>query len=555
MFKNNLLKSIRSNVSFLARTQSSILSAAGILAITSGITAVLGLIKSRLLTGYFGISPELSIFFTADRIPNLLYSVFVVGALSTVFIPVYAEAIKNNENKAKEVASIILNVGLLFFLVLGGLAFVFANQIIQVISLRQFTSEEVFLGANLMRLMLGAQIILIISSFLTSLLQTYNYFLLPSLAPVLYNLGMIFGIVTLTSRFGIYGPTYGVLIGAGAHLLIQLPAIGRINYSYSPKINLHNSYVKKMLILVPPRILSILIAGGMATIHNSLALLVSKPSVVYLKFADQLQTFPISLFAVSIAVAALPTLSRKASPLNRDKFKQVLITSLHQMLFLVIPCSVILLILRVPLIRIVYGAARFPWESTVKTSYALAFFSLSIPIQSIVLLLNRGFYALKDTKTPVKISTATALINLILCLFFINILGWGVWSIALAFSITSALDMISMLFLLSKNLGGFDLDSLLKPFIKISYAAIMMGISLYLPLKLLDHYVFDTTRTIQLLGVTGVAGTFGITTYLVLTKLMKVEEIQLFYSLVRKLNIRNNLKETESIQRVAEVRN
>jgi putative peptidoglycan lipid II flippase len=555
MVKKNIIRTIRNNVGFLTRTQSTILSAAGILALSSGMTALLGLVKSRLLTSYFGVSPDLSVFFTADRIPNLLYSLFVVGALSTVFIPVYSEAIKEKGEEAHEVASMIISAGVLIFLLLGGLAFIFAKSIIKVVAVNQFTPEEIMLGANLMRLMLGAQIILVVSSFITSMLQTHNYFLLPSLAPVLYNLGMIVGILTLTERFGIYGPTYGILLGAAAHLIIQTPALRKISYKYKFNLNFKNIFVKKIGRLLPPRMLSVFIASGMGTVHNSLALLISKPSVVYLKFADQLQTFPVSLFGYSIAAAALPALSRKAYPLNKAKFKKILVTSLHQVLFLVIPCAVILLILRVPVIRIIYGAARFPWESTVKTSYTLAFFSLSIPTQSAVLLLTRSFYALRDTVTPVKIGATTAALNLALCLIFINVLGWGAWSIAFAFSITSGIDMVTMLFVLNKRLGGFNIKELLEPFIKVSYAAAMMGMGLYIPLKLLDQYVFDTTRTIQLLGITGIAGTFGVVTYLVLTKLLQVQEIDLLYSLLRKINFRESLSHSRSTKAVAEIEN
>ncbi|MBD3365944.1 murein biosynthesis integral membrane protein MurJ [candidate division WWE3 bacterium] len=550
----NFITTLRDNMSFLTRAQTTILSAAAILGFTSGLSALLGFVKSRLLSASFGTSTELTIFFTADKIPNLIYSLLVVGGMSTVFIPVYTEALKNDGDKADEIASQIINAGVLLFAVLGGLAFAFAPGIIRLLAVNKFTPEEVILGARLLRLMLGAQIILLVSSFLTSLLHSYSCFILASLAPVLYNLGMIVGILAFSDQFGILGPTYGTLIGAAAHLLIQIPAIRKIRYSYRPIFKFRSKYLRKVSDLLPARLLSVAAANFLATINNSLAILISKPSSIYLKFAGQLQFFPVNLFAVSIASAALPTLSRKAAASNKDKFKKIFITSLHQMLFLVIPCSVILLVLRIPVIRLAYGAKKFPWEATVKTSYTLAFYSISIFAQSTVYLLTRSFYALKDTKTPVKISLVTLFLNIGLSLLFIRILNWGVWAIAFSYSITSILDMLVMFYFLDRSLGGFSLKEVLQPFIKISYAAILMGGALYAPLKLLDEYVFDSTRTIQLLFITILASLVGVGTYLLFTKLLKVEEVELLHKLLYKLNVRGLLKQEQGVEESAEIK-
>ena len=348
---------------------------------------------------------------------------------------------------------------------------------------------------------------------------------------------MILGTVAFSKQLGIYAPAWGVTVGAFFHLLIQIPVLKNVGFSHSFKLSLKDKGFREILTLTPPRIVSVLIANMLATINNSLAILISSSSVVLLKFANQLEFFPVNLFGISIASAVLPTLSNQVDEEGFDKFKKTFVTSLHQMLFLVIPASVILLVLRIPTVRIVYGVSNFPWEATVKTSYALAFFSLSIFAQSSVYLLTRAFYALKDTKTPVAVSAVTVVINVLLSLIFIKGLGFGVWSVALSYSITSIIDMGAMLYLLNKKLGGFDWDSLMIPFTKISFSAILMGFSLYIPLKLLDEVVFDTTRTINLLVLTGIAGAAGMTTYLILTKLFKVEEIELFYKLLRKLKL------------------
>lgn len=521
----------------LVKTQNSILSAAFILAASSGINAILGVAKSSLLVRFFGVTNNLAVFYTADHIPNLIYSVLIVGAVSTVFIPVFTGAMKKNKEEAYKTGSSIIMATLAFFFIAALLIFIFSSQIMTLLSLGKFNSEEIQLGTNLMRIMLFAQLILVGGSLVTSILQSMKYFLVPALAPIAYNIGMISGIVFLSGKYGIYGPAFGVVLGSLLFLFIQLPLLGKTGFVFSTSISLKDKNFKKMFSLIPPRILSVLIANLIQTINNSLAIWVSASSVVYLKFALQLQTFPVSLFGLSMAAASLPTLSQESDKDNLKDFKKTFTTSFHQMMYLVMPLSAILLILRIPAVRLVYGVPNFPWIGTIETAITLAFFSISIFSQSANYLITRTFYALKDTVTPVVVATITATINVVLSALFVGILHYSVWSIAFSFSITSILDMLILLFLLDRKIGGFENQRLVTPFFKISLATVTMGIMLYLPMKLLDTYVLDTTRTVNLLILTIAAGIIGCITYLGLTKIFKVEEISLFYKLLRKLNL------------------
>lgn len=532
---------------FLFRTQNTILSAAFILAAASGVSAVLGLVKTRLLASFFGVSRDLTVFYTADKLPNLVYSVLVVGAVSTVFIPVFTSLLKKEGETAFDVASSIINSTLILFIAIGSIMFVLSPQLINLLAVGNFSQEEINLGSNLMRIMLASQILLVAGSLSTSILQSFKYFVIPALAPVFYNIGMIAGIVFLSSKIGIYGPAAGVVIGSALHFMIQIPLLRKSGFKFSLTLNLKDKDFRKMFALVPPRITSVLISNLIQTINNSLAILVSAPSVIFLKFADQLQTFPVSLFGISMASASLPTLSAQASPNEKDKFKETFLTSFHQMIYLVMPLSAILLILRIPAIRLVYGVSNFPWEATIRTAQTLAFFSISIFAQSANYLITRAFYALKDTATPVAVNIVTALINISLSIYFVTTVKLGVWAIALSYTITSILDMCVLMFLLNKKVGGFEKDKLFIPFTKISWATASMGIMLYIPMKLLDQFVFDTTKTINLLVLTLVAGLIGMGTYIFLTKMLKVSEIQLFYKLLKRLKISKKDIEAEAV--------
>ncbi len=530
-------KILQNGGSFLMRTQKTILSAAFVIAFTYGLSAILSLVRSRLLAGFFGTDVELAIFYTADKIPSLIYSLLVVGTISTVFIPVFTNIRKQDPVQAWKTASSMINISILVFGFLGILVYLLAPTLINALSLGKFTSDQVRLGANLMRIMIGAQLLLILSSFITSLLQSFKYFILPALAPVLYNLGMIGGVMFLTPRYGIYGPAYGVVIGAVLHLAIQIPLARKINFDYKLLLDFKDRGIKEIFSLMPSRIFGSALVQTSTIINNSLAILVSTSSVVIFRFADQLQSFPVYLFGASIALAALPTLSFEADEVDRVNFKKTFLTSFHQMMFLVIPASVILLILRVPLVRLVFGAANFPWEATVKTSYTLAFFSISVLAQSSVYLLTRAFFALKDTATPVKVNVFNMIFSTGLSLFLVRYLGLGIWAVAFSYSMAAWIDMLLLLVLLGKKIGGWEWKALIKPFIKISYSAIFMAIILYVPLKLLDQLIFDTTRTLSLIILTAIVTLSGIASYLFFTWLFRVEEIELLYKLARRLNL------------------
>jgi len=514
----------------------------------------LGFVKTRLLASNFGVSNDLAVFYTADRIPNLIYSVLIVGAVSTVFIPIFTGILKKNKDEAFKASSSIINATFIFFLVMGSIIFIFAPNIIRLLSVGNFSEEEIVLGSNLMRIMLVSQIFLVSGSLTTSVLQSFKYFTIPAMAPIFYNLGMILGIVFLSKSLGIYGPAIGVAIGSILHLGIQVPLLKKSGFKFSFSLNLKNKGFREMSVLVPPRIASVLVSNIVQTINNSLAILVSTSSVIYLKFADQLQTFPISLFGMSMAVASLPMLSSQSDPEDKETFKETFLTSLHQMIYLVMPISAILLVLRIPAVRLVYGVQNFPWEATIRTAQTLGFFSISIFAQSVNYLTTRTFYALKDTKTPVIISVTTAIINVCLSVFFVTVMKLDVWSIALSYSITSFMDMVALMFFLNKKVGGFDKQRLLVPFAKISLSTIFMGVMLYIPMKFLDRFVFDTTRTINLLALTVVAGALGMATYVLLTKIFNVKEIEILYKFIKKIKLSKekidvgsiNLAETET---------
>ena len=526
-FKNTLF--------LLSKKQESILSAAGIIMMAVFLSRGLGLFRDRLLTARF--SPqELGVYFAAFRLPNLIFELLVMGALSTAFIPVFSGYLSERKKReAFSIASSVINIGTLIFLLLALPLLIFAFQVSSFIA-PGFSREEILLMASFTRIMILAQVFpLIIGNFLTGILQSFNRFLIPALAPIAYNLGIIIGIVFLSSSFGLYGPVLGVVLGAFLFMIIQLPFIFSLGYRHLLIFDFQHKGVKEIGKLMLPRTLGLAVSQIDTTVDLILASFLGARSVTVFNFAQHLQQLPIGLFGAPIAQAVLPLLSRFSAKKNLEEFKQNLLDAFHQILFLTLPSSVIFIILRIPLVRLVFGAARFDWEATVLTGKTLAFFSLSLFAQSLVHLLARAFYALHDSRTPVKIGAVCVLVNTFLSILFVKFLFLPVYALGFSTSIASILNFLLLLVFLERKVNGLDKRKLFWPTLKIFVASGITGLFLYIPMKLLDQLVFDTTRTINLLLLTGVAGFCGVSCYLFLAWFLEIKEVGTFLDLVKRL--------------------
>ena len=257
--------------------------------------------------------------------------------------------------------------------------------------------------------------------------------------------------------------------------------------------------------------------------------------VTIFNFAQHLQQLPVGLFGASIAQAALPMLSAASIREDMKRFKESIVSAVHQILFFVLPSSVFFIVLRIPLVRLVFGASRFDWEATVLTGMTLSMFSISLFAQSLVHVFARGFYALYDTKTPVIISIVSIGINTILSVFFIQYLMLPVWSLGLSTTIASIVNVYMLYIVLIRRIKDFNIFELWVPPIKMTFAAIISGMAVYIPLKLFDQLVFDTSRTFGLLLLTVIAGTLGLCMYVLLSWLFDIGEVHTFIAMMKRV--------------------
>jgi len=494
----NILKNIGKIFSL---RQSSILSAAFIIMMTVAFSRILGLVRDRMLAARF-TPDELGIYFAAFRLPNLVFELLVMGAISVAFIPVFTGLLsENKKDQAFRLASSVINIGVLLFFLFAFFIFIFSLPVCRFIA-PGFNDSQILQMVAFTRIMLLAQVFpLVIGNFLTGILQSYKHFLIPALAPVLYNLGIILGIIFLTPSLGLYGPVWGVVLGAVLFMVVQIPLVFSLGYRHFWQLNLYDANVREVGRLMLPRTFGLAISQIDTTVDLILSTLLGARMVTVFQFAQHLQQVPIGLFGATIAQAALPTLAEV-------KAKKV---------------------------RLVFGVSQFDWEATVLTGKTLAFFAISLFAQSLVQLIARGFYALYDSKTPVLIGVLSVAVNTILSIYFIQVMKLPVWGLAISTSIASIINLIFLLWFLDQKVAYFDRVRLIVPGVKIVVASLITGVCLYIPMKLLDQLVFDTTRTINLIFLTGVVSFIGLSVYIFLAWFLEIDEVVTFYNLAKKI--------------------
>ncbi|OGE20157.1 murein biosynthesis integral membrane protein MurJ [Candidatus Daviesbacteria bacterium RIFCSPLOWO2_01_FULL_43_38] len=524
---------VKNFLALLSLRQNSILSGAAVLMVTVAASKVLGLVRDRLLAHTF-TPDQTAVFFAAFRLPDLMFQLLIFGAVSVAFIPVFTDILQKSEGEAFGFAADILNVVLIGFTAVS-IAVFFLVQPLTNLIVPGFTMDQKVATAGLTQIILFGQILLVIGSFFTGVSQSFQRFIIPALASVFYNAGIILGILFLAPVWGLSGPAYGVVLGAAMHGLAQIPLVTSLGFRYKFSFNIFSSGIREVWGMMSIRTVGVAVEQINETVGIILASLISSASVTFLTFAQHLHTVPIGLFGATLAQAALPVLARAKAKGETEAFKGTLLTTMHQILFLALPAVAILIVLRIPAVRLVFGASQFNWEATVLTGRTLAFLSIGLAAQSVVLLLARSFYALKDTKTPVLISISTVLLNIILSVFFVRILHLEVWSLGLSYSIATITSVPLFIGALNGKLGGFNLKNLCLPAIKMVVAAGISAVALYIPIKLLDQLVFDTTKTVNLLLLTGIASFFGLSVYLFLVWMMKVRELETFGNFIKKI--------------------
>ncbi len=523
----SITKLLTNNTKWLETQQTSINSAAAIIAMANAFSVVFGFVRTRIVLSYF--SEEVVTAWTlAFQIPDLLFQLLIFGALSAAFIPIFLSLKKNNdEATAFKMSGIVLNVLLVIFTLASILIFIFAEPLTMARIGDKLSADQIQIVIKLTRVMLLAQIFFTVSNIMTGILQSYKRFIVPSLAPVIYNLGIILGIVLFSGTFGIYSAGLGVILGAFMHMIVQVPLVLKLGYKPTFSLNIRHPGVIKLFLLSPARFLTIGISQFQTLALAYFATSIGQLSFLYISYATYLSVFPIRMFGVPLSQAALPFLSQYSKQDELAKFRDLILQSLHQISFLAMPTSVLLLILRVPIVRLAFGTDNFSWTSTVTTGKVLAILAISITAQAMVQLLVRGFHALKNTQTPLVISFIFTTFYLLTSLYVAKFTSYGVVGLAAASTVSFLVELLLYVILLNRIVPEFISKKMLIPQLKMLLASFFMAVFLYLPFRIFDELIFNTTKTVELIGLTITTGTIGMLVYIYFAALLEIKELEL----------------------------
>ena len=513
----------------------SISSAAILIALAYVLSAFFGFVRSRLFATYFGDSVELGIFYMADKLPSFLFSLIVLTTVTSAFIPIHAKYKRKGKEEEALFSSNLLNSLFTIYVVLSLIIFLFAKPLGAFLGLGSLSEKELSFLATLIRLIVVSQVFLVISTFFSAHLQSYKRFVLPAFLPFIYNLSIIVTVSTLHKKWGVSSIVYGMMLGYILGIILQIWVLkGKFKYHF--KLDIFSKGNKEVYKLVAPRLFGVfgyrfytlLLGITIPKIYQSPSYL-----VIY-EFANQLQTMPVNIFGMALSQALMPSLSEYIAEDNKSKVIKTLKKYVIQMSYFLIPVSVLFIVLRIPLVRLLFGGDRFSWLGTNLTAYTLTFFSLSIWFQAISLVLTKVYYSLEDSRIPTVINIITMFLSLIISFVFSLGLNYGVWSFALAFSLGAIVNTGLLYYYLTKEFGSF-LNELISPLLKMLYSASISGISIYIGLKYLEKFVFDTTHTVPLFILTSLVTILGLTIYLNIGSILGLQEHKIIYRKMKKL--------------------
>jgi putative peptidoglycan lipid II flippase len=449
-----------------------------LIASATALSRVLGLVRETVIAYEFGASAEYDAFLIAFLLPHMLRMLLAEGALSTAFVPLFTEyASRSGRALAQRFASNVFTVALLAFPVIVVLGIWLAPYYVPFLA-DGFDEAKRTLTVQLTAITFPFLMLVGLAAIVMGVLHSHGKFFAPAFAPVLFNVGLITGALVLARLVDppIYGLAYGVLLGGLAQWLFQIPFL-RGRFRYRPTLDLGDEGLRRLLILMLPTVLGLLVVELNLLVDNKLASRLGDGNIASLQYAIRLFQLPLGLFAVALATALLPQLSRLAARSQDDAFLESLQHGLRLAAFVLLPAAVGLLVLGGPVIALLFEHGRFTAADTARTLYVLRFLSLGLLGYGATHLLTRAFYALRDTRTPVAISAVAVGVNIALDYALIGPLGVG--GLALATALAGLIQMALLAWMLQRRLGAALLAPLAGPVGKMALSALLMGAVIY----------------------------------------------------------------------------
>lgn len=508
--------------------------AAGIIMISMMFSRILGYLRDVVIYAQFGQNRFTDAYNAAFSIPDFLYMILVGGALSSAFIPVFSSYLANDkEQDAWVIASILLNSIMVLLVVGVTLGLIYTPSLINML-VPGFDNETTALTVKLTRIMFAQTFFMVLSGISVGVLNSYQHFLAPAIGSVFYNLSIIIVGWFLSLKYGIVGFSIGVVVGAIINFSVLIPFLLKKGFKYHFSFDMKNPGIQKIIILILPVLIGLSVNQINLFVNQYLASTLEGGIVAALRTGQRLAQMPIAVFAIAIAVAVFPALTNYVAKGDMVNFRRSTCVGLRSVFFITLPASAGLIALRLPLIRFLFEQGKFTPEATLATATAVFFYSLGIVSYSGIQILNRTFYAIQDTKTPVTVGVATILINVLLNFALIEYMGHG--GLALGYSIAGAFNLALLMLLLKYKVTEFEGWKIALSFTKSLTASVVMGIMVYFSVNHLELFIDIYSKTMQ--GIQVMIGVLlGTLIYGIIAYLFKMEELGMVLKMIKQRKI------------------
>jgi putative peptidoglycan lipid II flippase len=446
-------------------------------------SAVLGVLRSVIITALFGAGPEVDAFVAAQRVPELLFNLVAGGALGSAFIPVFAGLLaEDRRDEAWRMTSAVITLLTLVTLALAVVTYIAAPWIVQTALRPGDTPAQQALAVDLMRIMLSTVVIFGVSGLMMGILNAHQHFWRPAAAMSFYNLGIIAGAILLKPVMGVAGLAWGTVLGALLHLAIQLPAVRHVGARLRPVFDPRSPGVGEVLRLMGPRIIGQGVVQFNFFIIGTFTSFMVDGAQTVVTMAFTVMFTALGVIGQSLGTAVFPSLSTLATQEDMPGYRRTLGSALRSVLFLAIPASVGLIVLAQPVIGALYQRGAWSPAATAGAAWALQFFALGLVAHALLEILARAFYALHDTWTPVLVGLATMLLNIALNVVLIRVLGepgnlarGSYAGLALAMTLATTIETTTLWLLLRRRIGGMDGPRVWALVWRTTIAALVMG--------------------------------------------------------------------------------
>lgn len=561
-YYNHIMVALEKVKKVINSSQGSIKGAAIIITAAVFLSRLLALIRDRLLAGSFGAGAELDIYYAAFRIPDLVFNILFAGGVMVSLLPIFSEYYKKDREEAWKVINTLLNLFVGAFLVSFLIFYLYTAEIMSSIIIN-FEPVAQLKAIELSRLIFISVLFFGISSIFSTILNYFNRFVAYSIAPILYNLGIILGVFFLSPYWGVYGAGAGVIFGAFSHLAIQIyPAI-KCGYYYDPRIFFNHPGLKKLYRLMGPRAIAASAGQINFVIATGIAASVGVGAISVFYLSNGLRYLPVGILGISFATAAFPTFSKYWEEGKKKDFYESFKSVFMQTLYISLPVGFMMFILRDEVVALILQTGQFGSASVQITAACLGMYCISTAAQCLAPLILRGFFSLKDTLTPAIIAIIFVIMSVVLSKLFVilfqteNILtdlirfifqlngtvNFELLGLVLGFNLALVFESIILLYFFYRKVGDFGIKDMIKSFTKMLISAIVMTMGcsyfLYFLNYILEpsldsllgvHIPTPAYMIINLLLVSSLAGFM----YLQLTSSLRCSEVGYFKNYIAK---------------------